>query len=104
MSKKETLWEGNTLKQFENFPYEVRVRFALDLDAISEGMEPYSKTKQMQGLEHGVIELIKNGKPAYRLVYKICTDKIHVLHAFSKTSNGTDSKHIDTIKARLKSL
>lgn len=105
MPKKDTLWEGSSLKQFEsNFPDDVIAKFAMDLDAIAEGMQPYSKAKPLKGMEHGVMELIKNGKPAYRLVYKVINDKVHVLHAFSKTSNGTDSKHIDTIKARLKSL
>lgn len=104
MSKKETIWEGNTLKLFqEKLPDDVKVKFALDLDAVSEGAEPYSRYKIMKGIEQ-VIELIKNGKPAYRLVYTIRENKVHVLNVFSKTSTGTDKKHIDTIKSRLKSL
>ncbi|TOA30552.1 hypothetical protein CGK28_24830, partial [Vibrio parahaemolyticus] len=52
----------------------------------------------------GVLELKKNGKPAYRLVYVIKKDVIHVLHSFSKTSSGTDKKHEETIKLRYKAL
>lgn len=55
----------------------------------------------MNGLGKGVFELKKNGKPAYRLVYVIRGDIIHVVHVFSKTSNGTDKKEEDTIKQRV---
>lgn len=105
MSNKETVWEGNSLKLFEEkLSDDVKIKFSFDLDSISHGEEPYSKVKFMQGLGQGVMELIKNGKPAYRLVYTIRANKVHVLHVFSKTSTGTDSKHIETIKSRLKSL
>jgi len=50
------------------------------------------------------MEFVQNGKPAYRCVYVVLDDVIHVLHAFVKTSDGTDSKHENTIKERYKNI
>lgn len=79
-------------------------KFVQDLEFMKVGMQPLSTVSSMNGLGSGVCELKKNGKPAYRLVYVIKGNVIHVLHAFSKTSSGTDKKHEDTIKLRYKNL
>jgi len=54
---------------------------------------------------HGVIELIENGSPAFRCVY--CAkhgDKVYVLHAFTKTTNGVDKAAMETVKERYKAM
>lgn len=104
MTEKKVCFEGNSDKKLENFPRDVREKFVLDLEALKYGLQPLSKVKSMNGLGKGVCELIKNGKPAYRLVYVIKNDVIHVLHVFSKTSDGTDKKHETTIKTRFNQL
>lgn len=97
-------FEGNTEKVISEFPYNIRERFIYSIEAIKYGLEPSLKAKAMPELGKGVIELIKNGKPAYRVVYVIKGETLHIIHAYSKTSTGTDKKHKETIKARHKQL
>lgn len=104
MSEKSVIFQGDSYKALEDFPAEHRERFALSLDFIAKGFIPPLKTKFMNGLGEGVLELVKNGRPAYRCVYVVRDDAIHVLHAFSKTSDGTDKRHETTIKQRYKNI
>ena len=97
-------YKGKTESIIRGFPPPVVERFAYDLEAISYGQKPASSSKQMNGFSKNVIELRKNGKPAYRLIYTIIGDTIFVIHAFVKSSVGTDKKHESTIKLRLSSL
>ncbi len=97
-------YHGNTKKELANLPQSVLEKFAQDLDAICDGLERVVDSKTLNGLGQGVKELRKNGKPAYRLVYVILSNVVHILHVFSKTSNGTDKKHEVTIKQRYKNL
>lgn len=101
---KEVSFEGSSYKDLENLPKKVQEKFVFDMELMKADMDPLSQSKAMNGLGKGVIELKKNGRPAYRLVYVIRGDVIHVLHVFSKTSNGTDKKHEDTIKHRFNSI
>jgi phage-related protein len=95
---------GNTEKDLQSLPKNVIERFVMDFELMMVGEKPLSKSKSMNGLGKGVCELIKNGRPAYRCVYTIKNNVIHVLHVFTKTSDGTDKKHEDKIKLRYKSL
>ena len=104
MKEKKVEFVGSSFKDLEAFPDDIKEQFVLSLSFLQYGMEPLLKTKPMKGLGKGVIELKKNGKPAYRCVYTIKDDVVYVLHAFSKTSDGTDSKHEKTVKLRYKSL
>ncbi|MBU9858512.1 MULTISPECIES: type II toxin-antitoxin system RelE/ParE family toxin [Rahnella] len=79
-------------------------KFATDLAMMMDGLKPLSDSKPMSGLGKGVLELKKNGRPAYRCVYVIRNGTIYVLHAFSKTSNGTSKANETTIKSRYKSI
>lgn len=102
--KKEAVFHGNTDEELIGYPLAVKERFVQDLEQILYGRPPNSRSKSMKGLGSGVRELIKNGHPAYRLVYVVKGDYVHILHVFSKTSSGTDSKHEKVIKARYKSI
>lgn len=104
MSEKVVSFEGDSDKKLANFPKEVLEKFVQDLELMRYGMEPLSASKPMNGLGKGVRELKKNGRPAYRLVYVIKGNVIYVLHAFSKTSGGTDKKHEVTIKQRFSAI
>ncbi len=104
MAEKDVCFEGDSFGKLANFPTMVREKFVQDLELLKVGMQPLSAVSSMNGLGHGVCELKKNGKPAYRLVYVIKGNVIHVLHVFSKTSNGTDKKHEQTIKLRYKNV
>lgn len=104
MTVKTVCFEGDSQKKLTNFPKAALEKFAQDLELMRYGMEPLSTSKPMNGLGKGVRELKKNGRPAYRLVYVISGNVIHVLHAFSKTSDGTDKKHEITIKQRFSAI
>lgn len=70
-------------------------------DVIAYGLEPTISSDNLQG---DTIELRKNGRPAFRCVYKVLPDCILVVHAFKKTCNGPDRKNLKTIEQRLKQL
>ncbi|EGQ8122547.1 type II toxin-antitoxin system RelE/ParE family toxin [Vibrio cholerae] len=104
MLEKKVRYHGDSEKCLLAFPKQIIECYAQDLEFLRYGLQPLSKVKPMKGLGKGVCELKRNGKPAYRLVYVIVEDVIHVLHAFSKTSDGTDKKHENTIKIRFGNL
>lgn len=104
MMEKLVSFEGDSHKRLSNLPREVLEKFVQDLESMKVGEPPLSKLSSMNGLGAGVCELKKNGLPAYRLIYAIKGNVIHVLHVFSKTSNGTDKKHENTIKLRYKNI
>ncbi len=107
MEEREIQYCGDSKKSLLGFPLKIRERFVMALEQLRLG-EPEDclslKSKRMSGLGQGVTELICNGRPAYRCVYVLKQGELIVIHAFSKTSNGTDKEHEDTIKARMKNI
>lgn len=102
---KELIYIGGAEKELKTaFPQSVLEEVSVEQSRLQYGLTPLKKTKAMNGLGQGVIEWIKNGKPAYRLIYVVGKDAIYILHAFSKTSNGTQSVEEKTIKLRFKML
>ncbi|ELI6428068.1 type II toxin-antitoxin system RelE/ParE family toxin [Vibrio harveyi] len=102
---REIYYVGDTLKSLKALPKDVLQKFAQELhELMDKDTERAVESKSLNGLGSGVRELKKNGRPAYRLVYVIRGNVIHVLHVFTKTSTGTDKKHEETIKKRYKNL
>ncbi|MFS1444596.1 type II toxin-antitoxin system RelE/ParE family toxin [Vibrio sp. 10N.286.46.E10] len=100
---KQYIFKGDSEKCLKSFPRKILLRFLQDIAFLMEGSQPTLSVDSMKGLGKnvkGVLELRKNGKPAYRLIYTIKGDTLFILDAFSKTSDKTDSKHIKTVKAR----
>lgn len=77
-------------------------RFSIDMEMIMDGLQPLSSKKALNGLGKGVFELKKNGRPAYRCVCVVKDGSLYILHAFSKTADGTQKEHETTIKKRYK--
>lgn len=94
------------LKEFKSLPSTVQKRFALDLNAVAQGKEAFSKFKHIsESVGTGTIELIENGRPAYRTLYVAKYDNaVYVLHSFTKTTNGVDRKAMATAKQRYKAM
>lgn len=94
------------LKEFNALPSHVQKRFSLDLRAVMKGKEPFSKFKHItESVGVGAIELIENGRPAYRTVYVAKYDNaVYVLHSFTKTTNGVDKQAMKTAKQRYKKM
>ena len=102
---KEITFVGSSDKEFEALPEKVRNKFSLDLVALQKNTKPFSRIKHLDTVGKGVVELIKNGKPAHRVIY--CAkfdDTIYVLHAFTKTTNGVDGEAIKLANKRYKDM
>tara|TARA_Y100000310_G_C20676401_1_gene813326 strand:+ start:2596 stop:2925 length:330 start_codon:yes stop_codon:yes gene_type:complete len=93
-------------KEFDQLPDKVKKRFAASIDAIRKGLDPYLALSPLtKSVGKGVYELKINGKPAYRCVYIAKKeDAIHLLHFFTKTTNGVDTKAMKTAQKRLKDI
>lgn len=94
------------LKEFKALPLPVQKRFALDLEAVCQGKAPFSKFKHIaDSVGIGAIELIENGRPAYRTVYVAKFEEaVYILHSFTKTTNGVDRPAMATAKKRHKMM
>lgn len=92
-------------KAVQKLPQAIAIDFLSDLNFVAAGKDPRSPFKHLPELGAGVIELIENRSPAYRLVY--CAkflDMVFVLHAFTKTTNSVDKKAMATVKERYKEM
>jgi phage-related protein len=91
-------------KEFLALPDKIQKRFANDLNAICQNKEPFSKFKHLkESVGIGAVELIENGRPAYRTIYVAkFADTVFILHSFTKTTNGVDKQAMDTAKKRYK--
>lgn len=89
-------------RDFMNLPHDIRMQFSVDLTAVQNGQKPLSPIKDIgESVGTGAFELIENGSPAYRAVY--CAkymNTVFILHAFTKTAQGTDKPNMKTAAAR----
>ena len=68
-------------------------------------MRPYLPIVPLASVGKGVYELKINGSPAYRCVYVAkYKDRVVVLGAFTKTTNGTDNAIRTTCQRRYKAM
>ncbi len=97
---------NQSLKEFKGLPDSIQKQFALDLQAVCQGKPPFSKFKHIaDSVGRGAIELIENGRPAYRTVYVAkFEDAVYILHTFTKKTNGVDRKAMATAKKRYKTM
>lgn len=95
-----------SLKEFKSLPDNIQKRFAADLNEVCKGKDPFSKFKHIaDSVGVGAIELVENGRPAYRTVYVAKFDQtVYILHSFTKTTNGVDRKAMATAKKRYKDM
>ena len=95
-------------RAFKKLPKNEQEDFAKALQDVMEGRRPGMDFKPLNNLGKGisgVVELIINGSPAYRVVYIAkFKDKVHLLHAFTKTTNGVDKKAMATVVKRYKDI
>lgn len=92
-------------REYKSLPDSIQDEFGADFKRIQFQEVPQLPLVQLNSIGPGVIEIKKNGRPAYRSVYIAkYIDTIIVLHSFSKTTNGTDQKAMNTATARYKEL
>ncbi len=94
-----------TKRAVRDLPNDVAIDFLNDLGFVAAGKNPRSDFKSLSSIGPGVIELIENGSPAFRLMY--CAkylDTVYILHAFTKTTNGVDRAAMATVEKRYKEM
>lgn len=106
MTRKTIAYINNSAKKaVQKLPVDIATDFLNDLNFVAAGKDPRSEFKPLPEWGAGIIELIENGSPAYRVVY--CAkylDTVYVLHAFTKTTNGVDRAAKETVIKRYKEL
>jgi phage-related protein len=95
-------------KAFNKLPLAEKQDFAKALEAVRKGETPALGLKHLTHLDKntkGVIELIINGSPAYRVVYVAkYNNTVYILHAFTKTTSGVDRKEMAVVVKRYKEI
>jgi len=109
VDEKELVWVGNSRKDLQRFPQEVRAVFGVALYWAQKGCK-HPQAKPLKGFKGaGVVEVIEDfNKDTYRCVYTIkYGDKVYVIHAFQKKSKkgiATPKPDMDLINTRLKAV
>ena len=101
-------WLKGALRDFEDFPVEVRREMAWALRMAANG-EKADTAKPLKGLGSGVFEIaLRHRGDAFRAIYAVQLDAdIWVLHAFQKKSKSgikTPKPEIDLVQERIKRL
>lgn len=92
-------------KEYKDLPDEVQDDFGKALRKIQYGQMPALPITHLDTIGQGVIELKKNGSPAFRCVYVAkYLDAVIVLHSFTKTTNGVDRQAMKVAEQRFKEL
>ncbi len=92
-------------REYKDLPEKIQDEFGKDLRRIQYGEEPNLSIIHLDSVGAGVIELRKNGSPAFRCVYVAkYEDTVVVLNAFAKTTNGVDRQALKVAEQRLKEL
>jgi phage-related protein len=93
-------------REYRDLPATLQDEFGRDLRLIQFDCAPQSVIKHLsETVGSGVIELVINGRQAFRCVYVAkYADMVVVLHTFVKTTNGVDRKAMSVAKNRLAQL
>ncbi len=104
-SKKFAFVSDSAEKEYKNLPDKIQDEFGKDLRRIQMGEVPRLSITHLDSVGQGVVELKKNGSPAFRCVYVAkYLDTVFVLHSFIKTTNGVDRQAIKVAEQRYKEL
>jgi phage-related protein len=100
------VWLGNSRRNIQAFPTEVKKTIGFELQLIQFGGMP-KDAKPFKGVGSGVFEIaLRHATDAYRTVVAVQLGrKIYVLHAFQKKSKkgiATPKQEVDLIKQRYK--
>lgn len=88
-------------KELKGLPEQERDAFLIDLRMVAMGLDPLSDVDHLTSIAKGVVELKRNGSPAFRCVYTTkLPGGVVVLYAGEKTTNGQCRKLQKTVKVR----
>ncbi len=92
-------------REYRDLPDKLQDEFGKDLRRIQFDEEPRLPIIYLNGVGTGVIELRKNGSPAFRCIYVAkYLNTVVVLHTFAKTTNSVDRHAMKVAEQRLKEL
>ncbi|MEQ1531689.1 MAG: type II toxin-antitoxin system RelE/ParE family toxin [Methylococcales bacterium] len=92
-------------REYRDLPDKIQDAFGKDLRRIQFDEEPKLPTTYLDSIGAGVIELRKNGSPAFRCIYVAKYENlVVVLHSFSKTTNAIDRQAMKVAEQRFKEL
>lgn len=104
---KEIVWDFSARKTVRSFPVEVKKELGSLLLALQRGvLLGMPQSRKVPGLHQSAFELrIKDEHGIYRAFYVFFdSDKLLVPHAFTKKTQKTPKKEIDTAKQRLRRM
>ncbi|MGB6460992.1 MAG: type II toxin-antitoxin system RelE/ParE family toxin, partial [Candidatus Acidiferrum sp.] len=97
-------WLGDSQKVIRGFSEAARQNLGNDLQRLDEGEEPLDFAS-MGAVLSGVFELRdRDSEHWYRVLYISLDGLIYVLHCFTKKTNQTPQKEIETARKRLQAL
>jgi phage-related protein len=97
-------WEGDSLEVIRRFPRDIRANLGNDLQRLDLGEAPLDYGSMGKVLP-GVYELRdRDAERWYRVLYIAMKGWIFVLHCFTKKSNQTPQRDIETARLRLAAL
>ena len=104
-SRKEVVWEGDSLKVIRTFPIDVQYCLGVEIGLLQDGRAP-TDAKPFKTVGRGCFELrARDESGAYRAIYvQLIKEKIHVLHSFQKKSEQTAKLDVERAAARCKAL
>lgn len=96
-------WLGGSTADVRAFPDDARIEAGWQLELVQRGDDP-DDWKPMQTVGPGVREIrIREASGAFRVIYlATLEDRVLVLHAFQKKTQGTSKKDLDLATQRLK--
>ncbi len=98
------VWEGDSRSVIKSFPEDARENLGGDLRRLQNGEQPLDSGSMAPALP-GVFELRDEDRDFwYRVLYVRIEGVIYVLHCFTKKTNVTPQKEINTADQRLKNV
>lgn len=98
------VWEGDSRVILKGFPDDIRENLGADLRRVQNGLRPLDSGSMAPALP-GVFELRDEDKDFwYRVLYIRIEGTIYVLHSFTKKTNETSQRDINTADMRLKNV
>lgn len=103
-SPPDVIFEGDSRAVIKSFPDDVREDLGADLWRVQNGEKPLD-TGSMAPALPGVFELRDQDKDLwYRVLYVRIEGVVYVLHCFTKKTNETPLRDVNTARARLSGL
>ncbi len=100
----EVVFLGDSKDVIRGFPADVREDLGADLRRLQDGERPLDSAPMAPALP-GVFELRADDKDFwYRVFYHVRDASIYVLHCFTKKTNKTSQRDIETGRKRLQEL